>query len=101
MAIVSVSISPLDQGISVSAFVAEALKVLKSQDRVRYRLDPMFTTMEGDVDEIFQLIRQMQEAVFAAGAKRVSTVIKMDDRRDRPATMEEKVQKVEELLRQQ
>jgi uncharacterized protein YqgV (UPF0045/DUF77 family) len=33
----------------------------------------------------------MQEAVFAAGATRVSTVIKIDDRRDRVVSMEDKV----------
>jgi uncharacterized protein YqgV (UPF0045/DUF77 family) len=33
----------------------------------------------------------MQEAVFAAGAERVSTVIKIDDRRDRDNSMQDKV----------
>lgn len=36
----------------------------------------------------------MQEAVFAAGAVRVSTVVKIDDRRDRVVTMEDKVRSV-------
>ena len=71
---------------------------LPAQDRVKVRLDSMFTTLEGDVDEIFALIRQMQEAVFDAGAVRVGTVIKVDDRRDRPATMDEKVRRVDEQL---
>ena len=33
----------------------------------------------------------MQEAVFTEGAVRVGTVIKMDERRDKPASMVEKV----------
>jgi uncharacterized protein YqgV (UPF0045/DUF77 family) len=42
----------------------------------------------------------MQEAVFAAGAVRVGTVIKMDERRDRPEVrMEDKVRAVRERLR--
>jgi uncharacterized protein YqgV (UPF0045/DUF77 family) len=40
----------------------------------------------------------MQEAVFAAGAERVGTVLKIDDRRDRSASMEEKVAAVEKRL---
>ncbi len=40
----------------------------------------------------------MQEAVFEAGALRVSTVIKIDERRDRPVRMDEKVSAVEERL---
>lgn len=98
MAIVAVSIAPVGEGVSVSPWVARALEVLAAQDRVRYQVGPMFTTLEGDLDEILALIRQMHEAMFAGGAQRVSTVIKIDDRRDRPQTMEEKVAAVERQL---
>ena len=40
----------------------------------------------------------MEEAVFAAGAERVGTVLKIDDRRDRVVAMEDKVEAVERLL---
>ena len=98
MAIVAVSIAPVGEGVSVSRHVAEALRVVRDQQRIRYRLDPMFTTLEGDLGEIFALIERMQEAVFAAGALRVGTVIKVDERRDRPVRMEEKVAAVEKRL---
>ncbi len=98
MAIVAVSISPVGTGVGVSEYVAAALRVAREQDRVRFRLDPMFTTLEGDLKEIYALILGMQEAVFAAGAERVGTVIKIDDRRDREVRMEEKVAAVEDLL---
>ena len=98
MAIVAVSISPVGEGVSVSRYVAAALGVVRDQERIRYRLDPMFTTLEGDVGEIFALVQRMQEAIFAAGARRVSTVIKIDDRRDRSVRMEEKVRAVEDRL---
>lgn len=98
MAIVSVSISPLGVGVGVSEHVAAALRVVREQREVRHRLDPMFTTLEGDLDAIFALIRRMQEAVFEAGAVRVSTVIKIDDRRDQTASMESKVEAVETKL---
>ncbi len=99
MAIVAVSIAPVGEGTSVSRYVTEALKVVRSQTAIRHRLDPMFTTLEGDLDAIFALIRRMQEAVFEAGAVRVGTVLKIDDRRDRDVTMDEKVRSVEELLK--
>lgn len=99
MAIVAVSISPVGDGVSVSRFVAAALAVVHAQERIRFRLDPMFTTLEGDLSEIYSLIGDMQEAVFAAGAERVSTVIKIDDRRDRSVSMEEKVDTVVGLLK--
>lgn len=98
MAIAAVSISPVGVGTSVSAYVAAALAVVRSQERVRYRLDPMFTTLEGELADIYALVAEMQEAVFACGAERVGTVLKIDDRRDRPARMEDKVRAVEERL---
>ena len=103
MAIVAVSISPVagtaNEGVSVSRYVTRALEVVRAQDEVRYRLDPMFTTLEGDLDVIFALIRRMQEAVFEAGAVRVGTVLKIDDRRDREVAMDEKVRSVEKQLK--
>ena len=98
MAIVAVSISPIGSGVGVADYVAEALRVLQAQERVRFELGPMFTTLEGDLDEILALVRDMQEAVFAAGALRVSTVLKIDDRRDRAAGMEDKVRAVQRKL---
>jgi uncharacterized protein (TIGR00106 family) len=99
MAIAAVSISPVGAGTSVSRYVAAALAVVRAQNRVRYRLDPMFTTLEGELSEIYALVQAMQEAVFAAGAERVGTVLKIDDRRDRTVRMEDKVASVEKLLR--
>ncbi len=99
MAIAAVSISPVGVGVSVSRYVTAALQVVHTQDRVRYRLDPMFTTLEGDIADIFDLVRRMQDAVFEAGAQRVATVIKIDDRHDRDVRMQDKVLVVEGQLR--
>jgi uncharacterized protein (TIGR00106 family) len=58
----------------------------------------MFTTLEGELADIFALVQAMQQAVFDAGAARVSTVLKIDERRDRAARMEDKLQAVEAQL---
>lgn len=102
MAIAAVSLSPLGVGISVSRYVAAAIAVLEAQDRVRWELDSMFTTLEGEPEDLLAVIRAMQEAVFAAGAERVGTVIKMDERRDREGvTIEDKVDAVRRVLEAQ
>ena len=98
MAMVAVSISPSGVGASVGEYVAEALRVLQRQDDVRWEVGAMFTTVEGDLGRIFDLVLEMEEAVFAMGAERVGTVLKIDDRRDRPLTMEGKVDRVRSLL---
>lgn len=97
-AIVAVSIAPVgSQSPSVSRFVAAAESVLRRASDVRYELGPMFTTIEGDLSRIFALIQEMQEAVFAVGAARVSTVVKIDERRDKSNTMDHKVAAVRAL----
>lgn len=102
MAIVAVSITPIGSGSpSVSEYVARAEAVLRDRPGLRYRLDPMFTTIQGDLREIFDAIVAMHEAVAAAGAVRISSVIKVDDRRDKEVSMEEKVASVEAKLRAQ
>ncbi len=100
LAIVAVSVTPIGTGsTSVSRFVAEAERVVREDGRVRYRLDPMFTTLEGDLSVIFEIIQKVHDAVAQAGAARISTVIKIDDRRDKEVRMEEKVEVVEALLK--
>ena len=100
MAVVEVSITPLgtaDPG--VSRYVAGCLRVL-GESGLSHQLTPMGTIIEGELDEILRVIRRMHEAPFAAGAVRVSTLIKIDDRRDRAShTMSGKVRSVEEKLR--
>ena len=98
MAIVAVSIAPTGEGPSVGEYVTAALRVLDDQVDVRWELGAIFTTLEGDLDTIFLLVRRMQEAVFAKGARRVGTVIKIDDRRDAPSRMEDKVASVRRSL---
>ena len=101
MAVVEVSITPLGTGTpGVSEYVAGALRILR-ESGLNHQLTPMGTIMEGDLDRIFATIRQMQESVFSSGAVRVSTLIKIDDRRDRTDhTMAGKVKSVEEKLRE-
>jgi len=98
MAIVAVNIVPLGVGTSVSKYVAAAEKVIVDRPGIHRQVGPMFTTLEGDLDEIIKAIREMQEAVFSAGAERVITTIKIDDRRDKKATMESKLSSLQAKL---
>lgn len=95
MAIVETSITPIGTGDeSVGAYVAKCHRVLKDFPDIQYQLTPMGTIMEGELSEIFKAIQKMHEVPFDHGAKRVSTLIKVDDRRDKKATMEDKVRSV-------
>lgn len=98
MAVVEVSITPLGTSESgVSRYVAGCVKIIRNSG-LKHQLTPMGTIVEGDIDEILRVIRQMHESPFDAGAVRVSTLIKIDDRRDRDHTMQGKVLSVEDKL---
>ena len=99
MAVVEISVIPLGTKTpSVSKYVAEALKVLEKEG-IKYELTSMGTIVEGDLDKILDLVKKMHEAVFGEEVQRVVTIIKIDDRRDRPLSMEGKVKSVQDKLR--
>ena len=100
MAIVQVSIVPLGtKTTSLSKYVAQALNVLQNQRSVSYKLTPMGTVLEGDLDEVLSMVRQMHESVFGEGVQRVVTIVNIDDRRDKTVTMEGKISSVESKFR--
>ena len=99
MAVVELTVCPLGTGTtSASKYVAGAQKVLADQDKVKYMLNPMGTVMEGNIDEIFALVRKIQEDVFDKGVDRVYSIIKVDYRRDKVASMEQKLASVKSKL---
>lgn len=82
MAVVEVSITPLGTGTpSVSSYVAACLGIVR-ESGLEHQLTAMGTIIEGDLDRIFPVLRRMLEVPFASGAVRVSSLIKIDDRRD-------------------
>jgi uncharacterized protein (TIGR00106 family) len=98
VAVVQISCTPLGEGTGgISKFVAGCLTLVKDSG-LKYQLTPMGTILEGELDDIFVLVRRMHESPFNAGAQRVSTSIKIDDRRDREHTMERKLQSVQEYM---
>ncbi|HEX8220858.1 MAG TPA: MTH1187 family thiamine-binding protein [Chloroflexia bacterium] len=98
--IAEVSFSPIGTGTpSLSRYVTAALAVLEAHPEVRYQLNPMGTVMEGERRDVIEVIEAMNEAIFAAGAQRVGTTLKIDERRDKEASMEHKVESVMEGLK--
>lgn len=99
MALVEVTVIPLGTGSSsLSHYVAGCLEILQQAEDVKYQLTPMGTVIEGDLSRILELVVQMHEQPFLAGAARVSTSLRIDDRRDKEGTMQGKVASVEDKL---
>lgn len=85
---------------SASPYIAEIQRRLAAQDRVRYRLHAMGTSLEGATADILALVGELHAVPFGQGAPRVYTVLKLDERADRAQTLEDKVASVERLLRE-
>ena len=95
MSVAEVSIVPVGTAsASVSEHVAKAVSVLARSSRVKYRVVPMGTTIEGELADILDVIKRMHEAVFDSEVRRVVTHIAIDDRRDKAISMESKVRSV-------
>ncbi|WEU40216.1 MAG: MTH1187 family thiamine-binding protein [Candidatus Odinarchaeum yellowstonii] len=96
MIIAEVSIVPLGTGsTSLSEYVAKAVSVLKSFKNIRVEVHSMGTVLEADdLDTIFAAVKKAHNEVFNMGVNRVLTQIKIDDRRDKPATIKSKIEAV-------
>ena len=87
------------QGASASEYIAEIQRRLRAQERVRFRMHAMGTSLEGSTDDILAVVGELHAIPFGQGIPRVYTVLKLDERRDRPdQTLDDKVRSVEERL---
>ena len=99
MAVVQVSVVPVGRGTpSVSSYVACAVAVLANQKELKYQVTPMGTVIEGDLDEVLNVIQEMHQSVFGENVQRVLTTVIIDDRRDKKSTMASKVDAIKKKL---
>jgi uncharacterized protein (TIGR00106 family) len=85
---------------SAGEYIAAIQRRLAEQDRVRYRMHAMGTSLEGTTSDILAVVGELHAVPFEAGVPRVYTVLKLDERRDRPEqTLDDKVESVERRLR--
>jgi uncharacterized protein (TIGR00106 family) len=99
MPVMEVSVIPLGtKTTSLSEYVAAAVRVLKKRG-LKFELTPMCTVAEGNLDELLDAAKEMHETVFAdKSVQRVLTTIKIDDRRDKPLSMQSKLASLKKKL---
>ena len=95
--LVAFSVTPLGVGEDVAEYVADAVRVVR-ESGLPNRTDAMFTTVEGDWDEVMDVVRRAVDAV-AARAPRVSLSLKADVRPGVTGALDAKVEAVERRLR--
>jgi uncharacterized protein (TIGR00106 family) len=80
-------------------YISVAVKAIKAS-RLNYELTGMGTQIEAEnLNDLYKAIESAQEAVFAIGANRVFTALKIDDRRDKKDRgLKDKITTVDEML---
>ena len=83
---------------SASAYIAEIQRRLAAQDRVRYEMHAMGTSLEGTTADILAVFGELHAVPFEMGIPRVYSILKLDERRDREQTLADKVESVRRRL---
>jgi uncharacterized protein (TIGR00106 family) len=83
---------------SASHYIAEIQRRLAAQDRVRYVMHAMGTSLEGSTADILAVAGELHAVPFEMGIPRVYSILKLDERRDREQTLDDKVTSVQALL---
>jgi uncharacterized protein (TIGR00106 family) len=94
--LIAFSVTPLGVGEGVGEIVAEAVRVVRASG-LPNQTDSMFTTIEGDWDEVMAVVKDAVDAV-AARAPRVSLVLKADIRPGVTDGLTSKVETIERYL---
>ncbi|HEY5396544.1 MAG TPA: MTH1187 family thiamine-binding protein [Trebonia sp.] len=94
--LIAFSVTPLGVGEDVGELVAEAVRVVRASGLPNHT-DAMFTTIEGEWNEVMAVVKAATDAV-AARAPRVSVVIKADVRPGVTGAMTAKVETIERYL---
>jgi len=92
MIIAQISIAPVGKEVSLAKYVKKAVQILKDETK-RCETNAMATVVETEnIEQLFNAITHAHNAVIhMPGIQRVITEIKIDDRRDKNVTMDDKI----------
>lgn len=93
MAAINVSLQVIPKVCDADTYrvVDEVIKMIQ-ESGVKYIVGPMETTMEGELDELLEIVKKAQYICVNEGATRVLSVVKIDYKPE-GVTMDEKIYK--------
>lgn len=92
--LLDLSIFPLDQGVSLSGFVAPVIAMIRDSGHP-YRLSPMGTVVEtATLDQALRLIERAHAVLEELGCERVYAAAKLDIRRGPPGRLPGKIESI-------
>ena len=81
-AIVGFTLVPIGTNVSVSPYVAAVQRVLE-ESGLTYEITCNSTNIEGEWEELFDVIKRCHDVVHTAGAPRIHTCLQVGTRVDR------------------
>jgi uncharacterized protein (TIGR00106 family) len=85
---------------SMGNHVAAAVAAINEIEGLKSELTPMGTIIEADsMESIFEAVKAAHEALIAKGVMRIESTLIIDDRRDKPRTMKDKVDTVKKYMK--
>ncbi len=75
---------------SISSYISACYQVIKDSG-LKHNVTATATVVEGDLPELFEVVKKVHEVPFERGADRVVTSVSIDERRDRESDLEEMV----------
>ncbi|RXJ02778.1 thiamine-binding protein [Anaerobacillus alkaliphilus] len=96
MPILEISVVPVGSSTpSFSSNVSQAVNIIKERG-LNYQVTPTATVIEGSLDEIMDCAKQIHQNEIQNGTQRVVTNISIDDRIDKPMSLEHQVEVVDQ-----
>ena len=94
MLLAQLSVYPIGAGVSLGRHVKRGVKIIEDSGYT-YQVGGMSTSVEvPDLPELFGLIEKIRQAQLDEGAERIIIELKIDDRRDKDATLQGKIKSV-------
>jgi len=94
--LIEFSVIPVGAGSSIGDQLAEILKMV-DESGLPYKINPMGTVVEGEWDDLMNLVGKCHKTILK-NSERVYTTMSIDDRKDKPNRLEEKVKSVEQRI---
>ena len=94
------SIIPIGFGTtSLGKYIGEAISAMSKVEGVRCEVTAMGTILEAEkVETILEAVKVAHEAVSNMGVQRIASTLRIDDRKDKPRTMEDKIEAIKNYI---
>jgi uncharacterized protein (TIGR00106 family) len=88
-ALAEIQVVPIGAGVSVREQVKRAHEII-AQSGLRVELHAFGTNVEGELDDVLQVLKRVHETLHAEGVVRLSTAVKLGTRTDKQQSLADK-----------